>query len=101
MNISICAIALDEESYLDEWIDYHHKLGFNHIYLYDNSPDHKLKDLNGTQVQVIHYPGSVKQMAAFNDCLKNAQKKDTSEWIAFLDIDEFIILKKHAHIAHL
>ena len=40
----ICAIALHEEPYIDEWIQYHLALGFSHIYLYDNSNDHILKN---------------------------------------------------------
>ena len=32
----ICAIAKNEDLYLDEWIQYHLALGFKHIFLYDN-----------------------------------------------------------------
>ena len=30
----VCAIALNEELYIDEWIKYNLALGFSHIYIY-------------------------------------------------------------------
>jgi len=32
----VCAIALNEDLYIDEWITYNMALGFSHIYIYDN-----------------------------------------------------------------
>ena len=61
----ICAIALHEERYIDEWIQYHLALGFSHIYLYDNSNDHILKNKNSDKITIIHFPGKVKQMEAY------------------------------------
>jgi hypothetical protein len=49
----ICAIALDEELYIDEWIRYHLLLGFNHIYVYDNSENNVLK--RQTNQSSYHY----------------------------------------------
>jgi hypothetical protein len=49
----ICAIALHEEPYIDEWIQYHIALGFSHIYLYDNSNDHILKNKNSDKIPPI------------------------------------------------
>jgi acyl-CoA dehydrogenase len=40
----ICAIALNEERYIDEWIQYNLFLGFSHIYIYDNSSNNVLKN---------------------------------------------------------
>ena len=36
MNTALVCIAKDEDNYILEWIDYHLKLGFNHIYVYCN-----------------------------------------------------------------
>ena len=37
-DIVIAAIAKYENEYLGEWIDYHLKLGFDKIYIYDDNP---------------------------------------------------------------
>jgi hypothetical protein len=56
----ICAIALNEERYIDEWIKYNLLLGFSHIY--DNSYNNILKDKKSDRVTIIHYPGIAKQL---------------------------------------
>ena len=37
MRVSLCAIAKCENLYIKEWVDYHLKLDFDHIYIYDNN----------------------------------------------------------------
>lgn len=37
MRTAICAIAKNEQWYINDWIEYHLKLGIDHIYLYDNN----------------------------------------------------------------
>ena len=39
----LCAMAKDEEAYLDEWVNYHLAIGFETIYLYDNSETNELR----------------------------------------------------------
>ena len=96
---AICAIALHEERYIDEWIQYHLKLGFYHIYIYDNSDTYVLKNRKSENVTVIHYPGKTKQFEAYNLFVLNYKRK--FRWAAFIDIDEFIVLKKHKRIMDL
>jgi hypothetical protein len=92
----VCAIALNEEPYIDEWINYNRILGFSHIYIYDNSDDNTLKDKESDFVTIIHFPGSVKQLQAYD--LFVTTYKDKHRWGAFIDCDEFIVLKKHESI---
>jgi len=92
----VCAIALDEEPYIDEWINYHRFLGFSHIYIYDNSEDNTLKDKESDFVTIIHFPGPVKQLQAYD--IFTTTYKDKHTWGAFIDCDEFIVLKKHVSI---
>jgi hypothetical protein len=89
----ICAIALHEEPYIDEWIQYHIALGFSHIYLYDNSNDHILKNKNSDKITIIYFPGKTKQMEAYQIFIIQYKKKH--QWVAMIDCDEFIVLKKH------
>ncbi|KAL7539505.1 hypothetical protein ACHAXR_009374 [Thalassiosira sp. AJA248-18] len=99
---AICGIVKDAEPYLDEWVDYHFGLGFHTIYLIDNSKDHELlnwqnKRLNsGYSVRVMPKPGSHRQMYGFHMCA--AEHKNDHTYMAFLDVDEFLVLKKHATV---
>ena len=95
----ICAIALHEERYIDEWIQYHLKLGFYHIFIYDNSDTYVLRNRKSERVSVIHYPGKTKQLEVYELFVLNYKQK--FKWGAFIDIDEFIVLKKHNHIMEL
>jgi hypothetical protein len=99
IDIVICAIALNEELYIDEWIKYNLLLGFTHIYIYDNSNHNVLKNKNSDRVTIIHFPGIAKQLEAYNIFILQYKKKHT--WCAFIDCDEFIVLKKHDNINEL
>jgi hypothetical protein len=65
--------------------------------VYDNSDTNVLKHLTEKYapfVDVIAYPRKQPQVAAYNDCVQRF-KRDPSVWIAFFDVDEFLVLKKH------
>ena len=36
MKTVLVCIAKDEENYVEEWLDYNHKLGFDEIIMYEN-----------------------------------------------------------------
>lgn len=99
--ISVCAIFKNEGIYLKEWIEYHLLIGVQHFYLYNNfSQDDYLKILNKYInegiVTLIDWPFEKGQMDAYNHCY--IKFKDETNWIAFLDLDEFICLKKENDI---
>lgn len=93
---AVCAIALNEEPYIDEWIEYNLFLGFSHIFIYDNSDNNALKDKHSENVTIIHFPGKVKQLEAYTHFTYNYT--NVYKWGAFIDCDEFIVLKKHSNI---
>ncbi len=98
-EIVICAIVLKERLYLDEWIQYHRALGFNHIYLYDNSLDYEMNILNDRYsgfVTVKHFPGKNMQYPAYNDFRE--RHRTLPMWVIDLDCDEFVNLYKHRDI---
>lgn len=94
-DLSICAIFQNEAPYLREWIDYHKMIGVEHFYLYNNeSNDDFFNALSSYyskgEVTLKDWPTPQNndwQISAYNDCLKNCKTK----WIAFIDIDEFIV----------
>jgi hypothetical protein len=98
---AMCCVAKDEEPYIDEWVDYHHALGFDSIQIYDNSDGFELKqwgEQKGHHVTVTHYPGIAKQMKGYLDCARRLAEGGNHTWAAFFDVDEFLILKKHEHV---
>lgn len=99
-KLSICAIIKNENVYLEEWINYYLLIGVEHFYLYDNESKIPIKDTlkelkldSHTTVRKIK--GQGQQMNAYADCVKRFGA--SSQWIAFVDMDEFIVPKAYPH----
>lgn len=102
--VMICAVAKDEDLYIDEWLKYHLSLGFDLVQVYDNhrNTSAKLQALPqkyNNRVKVLHYVGDGVQNRAYTNC--HDQYVDQLAWAAFIDIDEFIVLRKHSTIREL
>lgn len=97
-DVVICAIIKQEHAYLQEWVDYHIKLGVGHFYLYDNDEEqpHSLPEKYREKVTFIPHHGPVQQMICYNYFIFDYRGKH--EWAAFIDVDEFIVLKQHDNI---
>jgi hypothetical protein len=93
MKTVVVCIAKDEDHYIEEWVNYYEKLGFDEIFMYENDwvcpidrPFLRKKKISGAHMQ----------MPAYNDFLNNY--RDEYDWIAFFDVDEYLVLKKHKNI---
>jgi hypothetical protein len=91
-NLAVCSIFKDEASYLNEWLKFHHKIGVEHFFLYnDASGDNYLEVLKpwleANIVTLVDWP-LLSQLKAYNHCLQNNKKN--VKWLAFIDIDEFL-----------
>ena len=93
MKIALVAIAKDEDNYIDEWLKYYNKLGFDHIFLYQNN---WRCGLNYPFLTKIECDGYNKQVYAYNNFINSYN--DQYSYAAFFDIDEFLVLKKHKNI---
>jgi hypothetical protein len=93
MTTALVCIAKNEDHYIEEWIAYHLKLGFDHIFIYANNWEFEYPH---RQVTVIPYPGENKQRAAYAYFLSHYRKAFT--WAAFFDVDEYLVLKKSSTI---
>lgn len=77
-------------------------LGFHTIYLVDNSDDHELlqwqnrRRAAGYSVRVMPKPGTHRQMYGYHMCA--AEHRHEHAYMAFFDVDEFLVLKKHATV---
>lgn len=102
-SVTICLIIKDEGRYLPEWIAHYLALGFDRIVIYDNDSKSEtlaVEDICAQQdarITVIPWPdvpSQFSQIAAYEDALARC----ATDWIAFFDTDEFLVLKKHASI---
>lgn len=100
---AICCIVKDDEAYIDEWVDYNLAIGFEHIYMYDNSDRFTLQKWGHGRrtVTVKHFPGEVQQMKAYRECLTTYAVEGHHEWIAIFDTDEFLVMRQHDHVVDL
>jgi len=94
-NSIISTQVKDENDYLDEWIDYHLGIGFDHIVIYDNESKVPVKKRKHTTVIPEH---RIFEGSAEDNCHNDTVRNFESNWIARIDIDEFIVLKQHNNI---
>ncbi len=99
--LSVCAIAKNEGPYLTEWIEWHLSHGVEKFYVYDNESTDDTKSIlepyiRSGIVDYKYWPGHRRQLAAYDDCIEN--NRFASRWIAFIDIDEFIVPVKDTSI---
>ena len=99
--LAVCAIAKDEGPYFKEWIDWHRSQGVDKFYVYDNESTDSTREvlqpyIDAGIVEYIDWPGYRMQLAAYDDCIER-HRLDT-RWLAFIDLDEFIVPKKDESI---
>ena len=92
--LAVCAIAKNEGPYFKEWIEWHREQGVEKFYIYDNESTDCTKEvlqpyIESGLVEYTYFPGYRKQLAAYDACLEKFRYD--SHWIAFIDLDEFIV----------
>ena len=102
---AIVCIAKQEQDYIEEFVKYHLALGFKNIFLYDNEDTPTYKTLlykYKENITFIHLPHNNYQKAvqykALDHFVKNHLFTRNITHVAHIDIDEFIVLKKHKNI---
>jgi hypothetical protein len=107
-NLSICAVFRNEKPYLKEWIQYHLDRGVDHIYLYNvGSTDRPIEilkhfienkvvtlrqwpDLSGKPSENQDAFWALSTMASAYENAARFVALPETEWLLFLDIDEFL-----------
>ena len=93
MRVALVCIAKNEDLYIEEWVKYYTYLGFDKIFIYEN--DWRCEYENDI-ICKIPFDGIGKQVEAYNNFITH--HKNDWDWVAFFDVDEFLVLKKHDNI---
>jgi hypothetical protein len=107
-ELGILTLFRNEANYLKEWVEYHHMLGVDHFLLYNDRSDDNWAEvlapyINSNLVEVIDWHKDeftplfpTWQVMAYQDGLRRS--KGNTKWLAFIDIDEFILPKKNGSL---
>lgn len=99
MKVGICAIIKDcYTPYLLEWFNYHHSIGVDCFFIYDNGSEEPIWGIANTlpfkdDIHVELITGPVKQTYAYHKCIQDIQSGalPACDRVAFIDDDEFIV----------
>ena len=94
LRLAVVVIVRDEAPYLEEWLSYHHALGVEHVFLYDNGSRDALHEvvepwINHGLLTLVHWPLPGGQIDAYSHALRFYGP--SVEWLAFFDVDEFVV----------
>lgn len=96
-STALCAIVKNEGEYIAEWLAHHVALGFDRVLIFDNdSTDNTRAELQRLErlalIEVRSWPDAGRrrvQVAAYEQACRELAGK--VEWVAFLDVDEFLV----------
>lgn len=96
-EIAMVSISKNEAPYIKEWIEFHKFVGFTKFYFYDNESEDNTVDIlkpyiDSGLVEYTLIKGKGRQLDAYNDAI--AKHKDECRWMAFLDMDEYLMPTK-------
>ncbi|XP_002974979.2 glycosyltransferase family 92 protein RCOM_0530710 [Selaginella moellendorffii] len=97
-----CTMVRNAAKFLREWMLYHSHLGIEKFVLYDNNSEDgleeaaaELRNRDGLAVEIVPWPWIKSQEAGFSHCA--ASRRDECQWMAFVDVDEFLFPKLWLH----
>ena len=98
LRLAICTMVKEENLYINEYIDYYLKLGFDHIYIFDdNDPmvENITEAINKSyreSVTIYNYKSIIKdQKVSYTLCYE--MNKNKYDWIFMNDIDEYLVIR--------
>ena len=100
--VAACTMVRDDHDYIIEWVNHHLSLGIRPLYVYDHRSLPPLERflrpyIADGRVVLERYEadkdfGSMSpQLYAFEDCLH--RRGSQHQWLAFLDVDEFLMFR--------
>ena len=94
LRLGVVVIVKDEAPYIEEWLGYHHALGVQHFFIYDNGSTDGLPELmerwiNHGLVTLLTWPLPGGQIDAYSHALRFFGP--SFDWLAYFDVDEFVV----------
>lgn len=87
-----------------EWLNFHRYIGFDHAFIYCNDDDPAelyevlIPFVDSGFIHFYHHPIQGQQGSMFTHFMRNHSRE--CEWFAFVDMDEFILLRHYDNIAN-
>jgi hypothetical protein len=110
--LAMCSIVRDAHPDISEWTHHHLKLGFSKLYIFDHGSIPKMDTIlkhyidQGTVVYIYfteeqsnNHPSKAPQIYVYDMCLHHYGH--LHEWMAFIDVDEFLMFRGGAPIQSL
>ena len=96
IKAALICIAKNENNYIREWCEYHHALGFDKIYIYDNNSGEYISDAVGdlpyvsisTRYRNVQQKCVEVQLKCYNEWYEKHRGEYTH--FAFFDVDEYL-----------
>lgn len=102
-GLAVALIAKNEAPYIKEWVEFHHKQGVSHFFIYDNESEDNLHEVLKPYIDsgLVTYRlirGRVRQRDAYNMALSKCRRR--FKYMAILDADEFLFVRKDADVCN-
>ena len=106
IKVCLCIMGKEENIYAKEYITHYKKLGYNHIFLYDNNDinGEKFEDVLNNEVingfvSIVNFRGKKGkkgkrggiQLEIYYHCYEKNNKE--YDWLSFFDFDEFLEIR--------
>ena len=102
-KIAMCVITKTENRYIKYFLKHYNKLGYDHIYLYDNNDikDEPIESLSISKdyiktgfLTIIEFRNKTGNFQAdsYHECYKKYNSQ--YDWLSFYDMDEYLILEQ-------
>jgi hypothetical protein len=98
MYTMIATMVRDDNDYLDEWVEYHLAIGFEHVLIYDHKSIKPVEPKWGTKVTLKR----IETELPFPEYLHLSTFRDFKPyWMMTCDVDEFLVLLQHKDVKDL
>lgn len=100
-ELTVGAMFRDEAPYLAEWIEFHHMLGVEKFFLFNNESQDDFEEVLAPYIRknlvvLCHWPMESRTQAELNNTQCGAYRRivdmnaGLTKWLALIDIDEFV-----------
>lgn len=95
-NLCMVTMIKAYTNLIDDWVEYHRKLGVDMFYIYDNDAEENLevRYKERSDIEVIYWPWRQSQVQCFNHF--SVASVHRCKYAAYFDVDEYIFIGIHS-----